>query len=74
MRHLDEVVFSSVAPSLADSGEIVTDYILLAATRTPDHGGRVLTRSSGMPLWAARGILDQALADMAGIEASCEDE
>ena len=60
---LDEAVRAH-AEDVIDDGEVITAWIVLAATRHYNGGGCVISMPSDgvMPRWEARGILASALA------------
>lgn len=60
---LDEAVRAHAAAEIDPDGEVITSWLVVAATRRFDGGGAVihLVSDEAMPQWEARGLLSTAL-------------
>jgi hypothetical protein len=60
---LDEAVRAHIGKDVDPDGEVVTSWLVTAATRRFDGGGVVIVALSdeAMPQWEARGLLTTAL-------------
>ncbi len=59
----DEAIRALTEPAI-ESGEVITDWIVVAGTRNHEDGGVVITAAgphASMPQWQARGLLTTAL-------------
>lgn len=60
---LDEAI-RTYAEDAVDDGEVITDWVVLAATRRFDGGGSVihLVSGDGLPTYVVRGMLSESMA------------